>query len=124
MEEEFVKDKVKNWLSRSHEMVFSTGGPDVQAENMEFNLDKPQIIFRKSVQVECKGTDADVDKALGQTLRYAFKSPSSQTYLALPEDYENLEVLHQMLNAFNLAIGLLLVKYDGTVEVKKKWGKR
>jgi len=123
MEEEFVKDKVKNWLSKSHEMVFSRGGPDVQAEDMEINLDKPGIIFR-GVQVECKGTDADVDKALGQTLRYVFKSPSGQTYLAVPEDYGNLEVLQQMMDAFSLPIGLLIVKYDGTVEVKKEWGRR
>lgn len=81
MEETFVREKVREWLDSCHDLaIVTTPGPDVVGANMQFDTKGQQPLFR-DVRVECKGTSADMDKAIGQTLRYFCEKPHEKIYI-------------------------------------------
>jgi ribosomal protein S27AE len=71
------------------------------------------------VQVECKGSKSNLDRALGQCLRYYIKNKKIPLFLGVPEDYHQLDMLNRILNELNLPFGLLIVKTNGKIIVGK-----
>jgi hypothetical protein len=66
-------------------------------------------------EIECKGTNSDFHRALGQCLDYYFFYDCIPTYLAIPKDYRQLEFLKQIIDFFKLPIGILLLDDTGKV---------
>lgn len=68
------------------------------------------------LQVECKGSNDDVDRAIGQTLGYII-TYNAPIFLAIPENYRYFRYLEKVIESFNLPLGILIVSDQ---EITKK----
>ena len=67
------------------------------------------------VIVECKGSDADLDRALGQSLGYHVLFDQVPTYLAIPRNHFRFNYLKEVIEILDLPLGLLQVDENGEV---------
>lgn len=125
MEENTVKNHIKRWLESSwmrKAQVTYGGGQNVDLLVNEIRFlpwfDRPWIIDYE--QVECKGTDSNIHRAIGQCLDYYLAYRKIPTYLAVPQDYEQLGTLERIIGFFNLPIGILLVDNDGLISKRRE----
>jgi len=121
VEHQEVVETVKNWLKRQHPSPRRVAeGSHADILLMTDYYEKPLVTYH--LQVECKGTEDNVDVAIGQCLRYYALSSLEGlfTYLAIPEDFKQLVTLQAVLRLVTLPIGLLSVYNDGKVEIIKK----
>jgi hypothetical protein len=84
------------------------------------------LILNYQLQIECKDSKYNGNKALSQTMNYyqnTFRSPEIEglyTFLAVPDDYRDLEKILAKINEGGLPIGVLLVKHNGNIIIKKE----
>lgn len=72
---------------------------------------------KAKVQVECKGTKANIDRAIGQCLRYYIKNGRIPIFLCVPDSFYKLETLRDVLDSLKLPMGLLIVKENKDIIV-------
>ena len=70
------------------------------------------------LQVECKGSDDNTDRGLGQSLRYYFLAKGLCTFIAIPYNHYQLLSLREIVKI--LPIGLLVVTPDKNVGMVKE----
>lgn len=120
LKESEVVDHVRRWLHENDKSILVDGtsgryaGPDfVVREGGSENNQKP------TEQIECKGEDSDIYKPIGQCLYYRWDG-KTPTYLAIPQNLPFIKDLTEIIDYFNLPIGLLLLDDEGTVSIKKR----
>ena len=123
MEHGEVEEIVAKWLESqySHPKIIGKEGfmPDLLVYTKRQTEDN-KTVYHRYLQVECKKTDDDIDRALGQCLHYYTLFKGLFTYLAVPEDFSKLQDLQEILRFVDLPIGLLVVRHDGRVETIKE----
>ena len=120
MKESTVKDLIIEWLEARwrKSIVHNELGVDFLVFQWSPTIFPTWIMGLE--QIECKGTNSDVHRAIGQSLDYYFNSDCIPTYLAVPEDYKQLKILEQIMGFFSLPIGILLVDSQGKISVKRE----
>jgi len=120
MKHKQVLTAVKTWIEKQypHRLVSTREFVDLIVTTQEHTGE--MFMVNTYLQVECKKTDDDMDKAIGQCLRYYTSSQGAPTYLAVPEDYTELKETQRVLEFPNLPIGLLLVHYNSEVMVLRE----
>lgn len=123
MEHEEVKEIVAKWLENKHAPPKIIGKEDFMPDILvytERQSEGDKTVYHRYLQVECKKTNDDIERALGQCLRYYTNFKGLFTYLAVPEDFSKMQELQEILRFLNLPIGLLTVHHDGRVETVKE----
>jgi len=123
MEHEEVKEVVAKWLESKHPHPKIIGKEDFMPDILvytEQQFEGDKTVYHRYLQVECKKTNDDIERALGQCLHYYTIFEGLFTYLAVPEDFSKLQELQKILTFVNLPIGLLIVHHDGKVETIKE----
>ena len=121
MEHNEVVESVKNWLKQKYpppKEVFDGAQVDIIVDTYERLKEK--IIIRTHLQVECKKTNDFADQAIGQCLRYYTDFKGLCTYIAIPDDFHQLEDLKNIIEFVELPLGIISVHYDGTIEIIRK----
>lgn len=83
------------------------------------DVDLIALTKKAKVQVECKGTNANLDRAIGQCLRYYIKNRKIPIFLCVPEDYQELMTLRNLLHDLDLPIGLLIVEANKNIIIDR-----
>jgi len=123
MDEPVVVDTIKRWLEEKwkNRARVDCG----QGQNVDFLVseilylpwfNRPWIVHYE--QVECKGTDSNVHRAIGQCLDYFWSYGRIPTYLAVPENFLQYETLERIIKYFKLPIGILSVNGDRVVSLR------
>jgi hypothetical protein len=119
LKESEVVDHIRRWLHESNKPILfdGTGGRYTGVDSI-VEAGDPQNSQEPTEQIECKGEGSDIYKSIGQCLYYRFcrKIP---TYLAIPQNLPYMKELIEIIDYFNLPIGLLLLGDGGTGSVKK-----
>jgi hypothetical protein len=127
LKEEDVVRHIEIWLEArwKRKMSKDQSGADFLVMNyykpFEFrkeSLDVDWILLLE--QIECKGTNFSLHRAIGQCLDYYFNEGCVPTYLAIPEDYKRLRTLEELLMFFSLPIGILTVNDRGEISTRKE----
>lgn len=118
MEHDNVVASIKNWLESKYRR--GVGGAISYADVEVSVYDPLTHVLKQTLQIECKGTSDDNDRAVGQCLRYYLIAKGLTTYLAVPSDYRYLQDVEKVMNEFNLPIGILLVGNNGDVNVSRE----
>jgi hypothetical protein len=115
---------IRQWLSQEYtgsstrvKQNPQNAGIDLYVDSfseLPVNTETTSMTFH--VQVECKGSDAESDRALGQSLGYLVFADGVPTYLAFPYDYPDIGYVRNIVEKLDLPLGLLLVAEDGTVD--------
>jgi hypothetical protein len=119
LKEEIVTHYVKKWLQEHKQPILYEN----QKLGIDFLIGNFLLVTHWAIyfcQIECKGTKSDIDRAVGQCLRYHHIYDSIPTYLAIPKDYRQLRDLQEVVEFFELPIGILLVDNEGKVTLKRK----
>lgn len=114
MKEADVVTHVKKWLRKNGKSFLTIFYVDF----LVFRIEESWKIDIE--QIECKGTDSDSNRAIGQCLKYYHMYDSIPTYLAVPRDYKFLVNLKQVIDFSKLPIGLLLVDELGQISMEKE----
>jgi len=122
MKHEEVKKFVADWLVTENKPPRIIGDegfmPDILVYTEKTETGK--TVYHRYLQVECKKTNDDIERGLGQCLHYYTIFDGLFTYLAVPEDFSKLQELQKVMNFVGLPIGLLVVHYDGRIEIVRK----
>jgi hypothetical protein len=120
LKEAEVVDHVKRWVHENNKSILFDGTSG-RYTGIDFIIgsDGAQNRQEPTEQIECKGEGSDIYKPIGQCLYYRLygKIP---TYLAIPQNLPYIKELIEIVDYFNLPIGLLLLSDKGTVSIKKK----
>ena len=123
-----VVQRVSNWLKEQH----ASRDIEVGVRDIDLSVSTTEWVGNRTtiqtfLHVECKKTNDDMDRAIGQCLRYYASIPERSkelkgipTYLAVPEDFQSLKELKYVIEFIDLPLGLLVVYYDGKVEELRK----
>jgi len=120
LKEQRVKEIIHDWLKSQYpeKAVWrQSSGADISI----FAVAHPHNRWEAyhTIAVECKGTaasNAKLDRAVGQSLRYYMQCNKPPAFLAVPHDYEKIKELRRIMGFYDLPIGLLIVHDDGKVE--------
>lgn len=118
MEHRDVVALIKKWLESKY--IKGVGGAITYADVEVSVYDPLAQVLKQTLQVECKGTSDDNDRAVGQCLRYYVEMKGLTTYLAVPSDYRYLQDVERVIKELNLPIGILIVDNHGEVSVLKQ----
>lgn len=116
---------VRKWLSKQYlgssakvEQNPRNAGIDLYVMSFsEIPINPETSSMTVHVQVECKGSDSDPDRALGQSLGYLIIGDEVPTYLAFPYAYQDFDYIRRIVEKLDLPLGLLLVAEDGRVDI-------
>jgi len=120
LRESEVANHIRRWLHENNKSILSDGtGGRYTGVDFVVGAGSPKNNQEPTELIECKGEGSDLYKLIGQCLSYRL-SAKIPTYLAIPENLPFTRKLVEIIDYFNLPIGLLLLDDDGTVSVKKK----
>jgi len=71
-------------------------------------------------QIECNGTYSNFQRAIGQCLYHFLLYGRIPIYLAVPDDYQHLQIIEKILDYFKLPIGILTVNNKGEILTKRE----
>jgi hypothetical protein len=124
MKEPIVLETVREWLEKrwidKASIIYGHG------QNVDFlvserlclpRFERPWIVNYE--QVECKGTDSDVQRSIGQCLDYFRVDGRIPTYVAIPEDYRQYAILERMIEYFKLPFGILSISDERVISKRK-----
>jgi len=123
LKESIVRDYINKWLEKRWKRTLKEKTSNVDFLIWESPIWGLEPVFSLSwlvylEQIECKGTNSGVHRAVGQCMDYYFSNDCIPTYLAVPEDYKQLKTLEQLIKFFSLPIGILLVNNEGEISTK------
>jgi hypothetical protein len=120
LKESEVADHVRRWLHDNNKSILFDGTSG-RCTGVDFVVGpgNPQNSQKPAEQIECKGEGSDIYKPIGQCLCYRWEG-RVPTYLAIPQNLPFIEELNEIIDYFNLPIGLLLLDDEGTVSIKKR----
>lgn len=118
MNETTVTNHVRNWLQKRWTRKINE---DYYVDFLVSEMSKPNLLWQMNFEcVECKGTKSNVHRAVGQAMDYYLVHGCIPTYLAVPEDYKQLDLLERITEQFSLPIGILLARNDGEITIRRK----
>jgi len=124
MDEEDVIIHVLKWLEKAYASSSNikvcrgspNAGPDVYVESFSSVPVNPEKdTYTIHMIVECKGSDSELDRALGQSLGYHVDYGQVPTYLAIPRSHFRFNYLKKVIEKLDLPLGLLQVDENGEV---------
>lgn len=124
MDEEVVIIHVMKWLEEAHKSLKNVQvnkgnpnlGPDIFVESFSnIPVDPEKDTYTIHALIECKGSDADLDRALGQSLGYYVLFGKVPTYLAVPRNHFRFTFLKEIIETLDLPLGLIQVDENGEV---------
>jgi len=129
LKEETVKAHVKRWLQKRWKLSLADNASNVDYVVCRLQPKPPEFrwwIYYEAV--ECKGSESgkgETHRAIGQCLDYFISYGGIPTYLAVPEDYQQLKTLVRVIEYFHLPIGIIVVNVKGNIMMRKKaYGKK
>lgn len=129
MDEEAVIIHVVKWLEEVYKSLQNVEvrkgspnlGPDIFVESFSsIPVDPEKDTYTIHALIECKGSDADLDRALGQSLGYYVLFGNVPTYLAVPRNHFRFNYLKEVIETLDLPLGLIQVEENGEINKVKE----
>jgi|WetSurMetagenome_2_1015567.scaffolds.fasta_scaffold25844_2 hypothetical protein len=74
---------------------------------------------KDGIQIEIKGSNSNIDRTVGQCLRYHYENESLKIFIAIPEDHEKIDVMRQIFDHYNLPIGIMTIGKNREVTITR-----
>jgi hypothetical protein len=120
LKESEVANYVRIWLHENNKSILADGtNGRITGVDFVVGIGVPKDDQKPTELIECKGEDSDMYKPIGQCLSYRLRG-KIPTYLAIPQNLPFIKELIEIIDYFDLPIGLLLLDDEGKVSVKKR----
>ena len=123
MHEKEVEEIVAEYLRKEKPqriIVLSNVGVDMWDPGIEIGNSEINIGAYEGIHIECKGSYSNIDRAIGQCLRYHFEKHPRNLYIAIPEDHKQLQLMINIFDLYNLPVGIMTVSSNRQVMIARK----